>query len=56
MASCDSTFEDNQDQPDISQSDKGMLPLELENVGQGLSINDADRDLADDASTNNLRR
>jgi hypothetical protein len=33
-----------------------MLPLELKNVGQRLSINDAYGDLADDAGPDNLRR
>lgn len=39
------TFENDQNQPDISKADKSLLPVMLKNVGQGYSVDDADDDL-----------
>lgn len=50
------TFENNQDQADIPQSHKGILPRQFKDVGQRFAEDDSHCDLADDAGPNHLCR
>lgn len=40
------TFEDDEDQADISQREKCFLPIMLEDIGQRHPVDDSDGDLA----------
>lgn len=48
------TFENNQNQPDITEGQESFLPVMLEDVGQGDTVDDTDGDLADDAGVDDL--
>lgn len=48
------TFEDDQNQTDISQSDKSLLPLVFKDVGQRYTVDDANGDLANNAGLDDL--
>jgi hypothetical protein len=50
------TFENNQNQADISQREKSFLPVMFEDIGQGDSVDDSDGDLANDTSMDDLGR
>lgn len=50
------TFEDDQDQANISNGKESLLPWVFQDVGQGFSINNPNGNLANDTGTNDLSR
>lgn len=50
------TFKDDEDEADVAQSEKGVLPLESQNIPDGNSVDETNNNLADEPGPKNVVR